>query len=461
VANERRPQHLAHDRHRNELDRFRTSVSTKVRVSIGTEHVDVVIVGGGQAGLAMSYCLNAQGRTHVVLEQARIAESWRTKRWDSLRVISPNWTVRLPGYSYAGDIPDGFMGKDEVVERLVAYAASFSAPVREGVRATFVERAPTGAGFLVRTETGDYVAPRVVIATGALQRPHIPAYGAALPADIAQITPYTYRHPAALPPGAVLVVGSGQSGCQIAEELRWAGRTVYLAVSRSWGMPRRYRGRDASFWFRAVGWFAETVDDLPPGARSGLPNPQLTGAEGGHDLTVYTLARQGVVLMGRLQDVHDGKATFASDLAESLAWGDAQARRFLTSIDDLIRNEGLDAPTEVFPNCLLPAEGANPAPPEELSLAEAGITTVVWATGYRPDLEWVRLPVLDAEGYPLQRRGVTEVPGLYFLGLDWLYKRSSGLFGGMSDDAVYLASVIAAEHLHPAPSVGHVLSRRA
>jgi putative flavoprotein involved in K+ transport len=356
-------------------------------------------------------------------------------------VISPNWTFRLPGAQYHGANPDGFMSKAEVVTCLEAYAESFAAPVREGVRVTSVERDSAGAGFLVRAEDVEYAAPQVVIATGALQRPYIPSCAADLPPDIAQITPYTYCNPAALPSGAVLVVGSGQSGCQIAEELRRVGRTVYLSVSRSWGMPRRYRGRDMSFWFRGVGWMAQTVDDLPPGARAGLPNPQLTGADGGHDLTLYTLARDGVVLLCRFQDVRSGKAIFAPDLAARLAWCDEQARHFLGSIDDHIREQGLDVPQEGFPGCLAPSGDPIAVAPEALDLAAAGIGTVVWATGYRPDLSWVRLPILDAEGYPIQRRGVTGEPGLYFLGLDWLYKRGSGLFGGMSDDAVYLASV--------------------
>jgi putative flavoprotein involved in K+ transport len=380
-----------------------------------------------------------------VLEQARIAEGWRSQRWDSLRLIGPNWTLRLPGWQYQGPDPDAFMGRDEVVGHLEAYAKSFNAPVREGVRVIAVERDPAGAGFLVRTDDGVYSAHQVIVATGALQRPFVPAWGADLPPGVAQIVPYTYRNPAALPPGAVLVVGSGQSGCQIAEELRRAGRAVYLSVSRSWGVPRRYRGRDISSWFRPVGWWSQTVDDLPPGSRAGLPNPQLTGAGGGHDLTAYTLARAGVVLLGRLSGVRDGKAIFAPDLATNLAQGDEQARRFLGSIDDYIRAEGLDAPAEGFPSCLVPSDELIPAAPEEVDLTDAGIGTVVWATGYRPDLGWVRLPVLDAAGYPVQRRGVTAEPGLYFLGLDWLHKRSSGLFGGMCDDAVYLASVIAAD----------------
>ena len=408
------------------------------------EQVGVVIVGGGQAGLAMSYCLTRQGQQHVVLEQARIAESWRSRRWDSLCMIGPNWTFQLPGTQYQGADPDGFMSKAEIVTCIEAYAASFAAPVREGVRVTSVERKPVGTGFLVRTEDVDYTAQQVVIATGSLQRPSVPGCAAELPLAIAQITPYSYRNPAALPDGAVLVVGSGQSGCQIAEELRQAGRPVYLSVSRSWGLPRRYRGHDMAVWFREVGWMAQRRDDLPPGARAGLPNAQLSGARGGHDLTLYTLARDGVVLLGRLRDIRGSKAVFAPDLAARLAWGDEQARCFLRSIDDRIREKGLDAPEEGYPGCLVPPDEPIPAAPEDVDLAALGISTVVWATGYRPELSWVHLPVLDAEGYPIHRRGVTSEPGLFFLGLDWLHTRGSGLFGGMSDDAVYLASVLRA-----------------
>lgn len=415
------------------------------------EHTEVVVIGGGQAGLAMSYHLTQQGRDHVVLEQHRIAESWRTKRWDSLRLIGPNWTLRLPGYSYAGETPDDFMGKDEVVEQLVAYAASFGAPVREGVRVTTVQRDRTGTRFVVRTEDGTYHAAQVVIGTGALQRPFVPSLAAELPAAVAQYVPYTYRNPASLPPGAVLIVGSGQSGCQIAEDLHRAGRTVYLSVTRSWGMARRYRGKDAAFWARAVGWSQRKVADLPPGVRAGLPNPQLTGTNGGHDLTLYTLAREGVVLLGRLRGIDDsGRAVFDADLAEKLAWGDAQARTFLRWIDEHVAEHGLDAPAEDFPDCLVPPRDLAHETLESLHLQDAGIRAVVWATGYRPDLGWVGLPFLDTDGYPIHRRGVTVVPGLFILGLDWLYTAHSSQFGGMSDDATHLASVMA-DHLVATP----------
>jgi putative flavoprotein involved in K+ transport len=410
---------------------------------MGTERVDVVIVGGGQAGLAMSYYLTALCRSHVVLEQGRIAESWRSRRWDSLRLIAPNWSLRLPGFAYPGNDSDGFMGKDEVVHHLDTYARSFTAPVQEGLRVIAIECDGADAGFVVQTETEPYEATQVVIATGALQRPRVPVWAAVLPASITQVVPYDYRNPQLLPPGAVLVVGSGQTGCQIAEELVRAGRPVFLAMSRSWWLPRRYRGRDASAWLRALGWMQRTVTELPPGVRTGQANPQLTGGDGGHDINAHTLARERVRLLGRLQGIRDGKAFFAPDLATTLAWGDQQARKFLHDIDDHIRQHSLEAPAADWPSELDATESLAQEAPAELNLAEAGVSTVIWATGYRPDLGWVGLPFLDEEGYPFQRRGVTCVPGLYILGLDWLHTAGSGIFHGVGDDAAYLGAQLA------------------
>jgi len=410
---------------------------------VSSQPTEVVIIGGGQAGLALSFCLTEQGRPHIVLEQDRIVESWRSKRWDSLRLIAPNWSLRLPGFTYGGDDPDGFMGKDEVVAHLETYARSFAAPVREGVRVMSVECDPADKHFLVRTRDESYMASQVVLATGALQQPRVPACAAALPAGVTQVGAPAYRNPEMLPPGAILVVGSGETGCQIAEELARAGRRVFLAGGRSWWMPRRYRGRDAAAWMRLVGWFERSVDELPPGVRTGLSNPQLTGSNGGHDLNAHTLAHQGVTLLGRLQDIRDGTAFFSMDLAANLAWGDEQARTWLRAIDDLIAQQGIEAPGEDWPDDLVASEGSPQEAPTELSLADTGITTVIWAMGYRPNLDWVGLPFLDAEGYPIQRRGVTSLPGLFILGLDWLHTARSGLFTGIGEDAAYLAAQIA------------------
>jgi putative flavoprotein involved in K+ transport len=418
---------------------------------MGANPLEIVIVGGGQAALALSYRLTEQGRSHLILEQGRVVESWRSKRWDSLRMIAPNWSLIMPGFAYPGNDPDGYMTKDEVVGHLVGYARSFDAPVREGVRALAIEHASSDGTFLVRTETGSLEATQVVIATGSLQRPNVPPYAAEIPTSIATVFPSQYRNPAGLPPGKVLIVGSGETGCQISEELARAGRTVYLSAGRSWWAPRRYRGRDISAWLRLVGWFDRTVEDLPQGARTGQANPQLTGADGGHDINAHTLVRDGVTLIGRLQGVSDGIAVFARDLSANIAWGDDQARALLQAIDALVVAQGLDvsAPNVPFDLHARPQQAATTehlsrnAEPTKLDLAREGISCVIWATGYRPDLTWVHLPFLDAEGYPIQRRGVTIVPGLYILGLDWLHTAKSGLFAGIGDDATYLASIIA------------------
>ena len=416
--------------------------------------VEIAIIGGGQAGLALSYHLTALGRPHVILEQARAVESWRSKRWDSLRLIAPNWSLVLPGFAYPGPDPDGFMARDEVVEHLVGYARRFGAQLHEGVRVVRVAPDATHSRFVVRTEDGELSATVVVLATGALQRPRVPRDAAEVPASVTQLIPGDYRNPQQLPAGKTLIVGSGETGCQIAEDLARAGRTVFLSGGRSWWAPRRYRGRDIAAWLRLVGWFERLAADLPQGVRAGTPNPQLTGADGGHDINPHSLARAGVRLLGRLEAIRDGTAHFADDLSATVAWGDERARRLLRSIDDLVDAQSLDAPPPDMPDDLRrsartgrgsDANALQPAP-NQLDLHREGFSTIVWATGYRPDLGWVDLPIVDADGYPEHRRGVTHVPGLYLLGLDWLHTAKSGLFAGIGDDAGYLASTIVSRH---------------
>jgi len=417
-------------------------MATGAETGMAIRSIEVVIVGGGQAGLALSFRLTELGIEHVVLEQGQTIESWRSRRWDSLRLIAPNWSLRMPGFEYSGADPDGFMERDEVVDHLVGYAQSFDAPVCEGVRVVSVERDPIARRFVIRSEDEEgFEAAQVVLATGALQRPNLPPSATEIPGSIRQIAAPDYRNPDSLPYGAVLVVGSGDTGVQIAEELVRAGRIVLLSGGRSWWAPRRYRGLDIARWLRLVGWFDRTVDDLPPGARTGKPNPQLTGANGGHDISSRTVARDGVRLFGRLKGIRDGVAYFADDLAENIAWADDQARQLLRDIDAVVEHQGLQVPPADLPAGLGTDHGEPETTPASIDL-RVGVGSVIWATGYRPAFDWIALPFTDEAGYPIQRRGVTEIPGLYVLGLDWLHSAKSGLFAGIDEDATYLASVM-------------------
>jgi putative flavoprotein involved in K+ transport len=388
--------------------------------------IDTVVVGGGQAGLAASWFLTQHGREHVVLEAHRVGESWR-RRWDGFWLNTPNWTVALPGHPPDGD-PDMFMRRDETVRHLERYAAAFDAPVREGVRA---ER--LAEGFRLATSDGELEARNVIVATGAFQRPHTPSLDVAA----TQLHSHEYRNPQQLPDGPVLVVGSGQSGCQIADELLRAGRRVYLAVSRCPWLPRRYRDRDVVHWLVELGLMDETADKLPsPEARLAC-NPALSGNEGGYDCNPLTLAREGAVLVGRVGGVHDGCVGFGADLHENLAKGREFAAQTVARIEEHVAVTG-SAAAPVEPHVELPSPAGEPL--RELAAAELG--SIVWATGYRPDYGWIELPLFDALGWPVHDRGVTAVPGLYFLGVHWLSKRKSALFLGAGEDAEHVV-----EHL--------------
>ncbi len=414
------------------------------------EQVETVIVGGGQAGLAMSYWLTQLGREHVVLERARLAERWRSERWDSLCFNLPNWAMQLPGGPYRGDDPDGFAPRDEVVRFLEDYAARTQAPVRLGTRVTSLSQKPGSQRLLVQTDGGTLEAANVVVATGPFQAPAIPPLGAALPPGIVQVHSSCYRNPARLPPGAVLVVGSGASGGEIAEELYTAGRRVYLSVGRYRRAPRRYRGRDYAAWALALGGFDRTVDTVPSPDAMHPPSPLLTGADGGHDLDLRRFAADGVVLLGRLRAVRDGTVALAPDLEASLAAGDEWCAAFRRSVDDLVREVGLAAPEEA-PEDTEPPGQAPSHPILELDLEAAGITSVVWASGYRYDFDWIEIPVFDEVGAPIHRFGVTRCPGVYFLGLKWLRKVKSSYMLGVGEDAAYLADHIATRTSRTSP----------
>lgn len=403
------------------------------------ETIDTVIIGGGQAGLSVSACLTQLGRPHIVLERAaEIGSAWRHQRWDSFTLVTPNWMIQLPHGAYAGPDPNGFMQRDEVVAYLEQYVARLGLPVRTGCAVSAVD--PQGGGFVVHTPTGDIASSNVVVATGSFQSPKLPACAHNVPEAIVQVHSSQYRNPQGLPPGAVLVVGSAQSGCQIAEELLESGRRVFLCVGTAGRLPRRYRGRDSMDWFHNVGGLDRTVDKLPSPKARFSGNPHLTGKNGGHTLNLHRLARDGVVLLGRLLDVQAGRVELAPDLKENLARVDKFEADTLKQFDDYIAAHGLDAPTEDVPHL---QDGFGCDLITQLDLAEAGISAIVWATGFSYDYRFVRLPVFDDAGYPIQTRGATTYPGLYFVGLHWLHKAKSTLLLGVGEDAQAVADFIA------------------
>jgi putative flavoprotein involved in K+ transport len=408
-----------------------------------TEEVEVMIIGGGQAGLALSYYLTQQGRTHLVLEQGRVGESWRSQRWDSFTLITPTWMNKLPGFPYQGGDPDGFMPRENIVAYLDQYAASFNAPLHCGIRVTAVRQQPGGDGYLVEAEEMTFEARNVVLATGAYPKPKIPTASADLRVDICQMHTSEYRNPQTLPSGAVLVVGTGQSGCQIAEELHQSGRQVYLSTSSCGRVPRRYRGRDVSWWLTRMGFFDRTIDQLPSPNAVFACSPQLSGAQGGHDINLRQFAREGIILLGHLQAVQGKQIILAPDLEENLAKADAFAIQMMQAIDEYIKKIGMDVAAnrttdEVPSNC-----ASSTKPILTLDLQSAGISTIMWASGYKLEFGWVQIPVFDGVGYPIHQRGVTAFPGLYFLGLHWLYKMKSAILYGVGEDAAFIASAIA------------------
>ena len=402
--------------------------------------IDTVVVGGGQAGLAISYYFTQEGREHVVLERAqRAAHAWRNQRWDSFTLVTPNFQVRMPGAEYAGSNPNGFMPLAEVVKYFDDYVERFGLPVLCGMVVRSIEKMQ--ATYLVRTSNGCYEADNVVIATGLYQSPKIPRFSTGIPSSILQVHSMDYRNPSCLPDGAVLVVGTGQSGAQIAEELYQSGRTVYLSIGSAGRLPRRYRGRDVSEWLTGMGWFDTKVDELNSPLAKFAPHPQISGKNGGESLNLHQFAHDGVVLLGHARDTRNSRLIIAPDLKETLAKVDQFEIDTLKKVDDYIVRLGFQAPPEHVPQL---SEGYEQEVITELNLNTAGISSVVWATGYAFDFSLVKLPVADSDGYPIQKRGVSKYPGLYFLGLPWLYKRRSGILFGIGDDAAYLAAHIAA-----------------
>lgn len=410
------------------------------------EQFDTIIIGAGQAGLAVSYFLTKQNREHIILERDRIAEAWRSKKWDSFTLVTPNWMLQLPEFSYEGNHPDGFLKKKEVIQYLEDFAGEFDPPVRTGVEVTSVEPANTPPfRFRLKTTQGAFDASQVIIATGTFQMPNIPDFCSKLPSGLYQIHSSKYRNPDQLPTGSVLVVGSAQSGCQIAEELNNHGRKVYLCTGSADRLPRRYRGRDSFWWAAQLGIFDQTVEDLPSPDTRFKANPQVSGKDGGKTLNLHQLAEKGITLLGRMENADGKKIAIGDDLEDNLAQADKFAAEFKKGVDQLVEKTGIDVPEPEEP-AKKPDAGYQLEPQVDLNLEKENIRSVIWATGYDFDYSWIKFPIYDEAGYPVQERGVTEQPGLYFVGLHWLHTRESGLLSGVGDDAAHIAQHIASLH---------------
>lgn len=411
---------------------------------------EVAVVGAGQAGLTMSWHLQQAGREHALLDGRSVLGGGWLDRWEEFRLVGPNWTAGFPGAPYDGDDPDGFMPRDEIAERVARYATTIGAPV---VLEAGVDRIrATDRGFLLGTMQGPVEAGAVVVATGAFNLPNIPSLAAALPSRVLSLHSHHYRRAVDLPPGAVLVVGSGQTGVQLAEELLAAGRDVFLAVGSAGRIPRTYRGRDIFYWLWQLAEHGEEVGvALPTAAALADPRgrlaatPQLSGHGGGHETDLRALARSGITLTGRLAAIEGERASLAPDLADSLAAADRFFdERFRDLFDAFIEAAGIDCPRpepRVFSSYVPPTVGA-------LDLAGAGVSTVLWATGYRPNLRWIDLPVTDELGLPIQDRGVSEIPGLFFIGSLWLHDQASATLVGLPRDARVLAQRMGLGQVH-------------
>lgn len=404
--------------------------------------MDTVVIGAGQAGLATSWHLARRGIRHRILERGRIGEAWRTQRWDSFCLVTPNWSITLPGAAYAGPDPDGFMARDDFVAHLERWAEGFAAPVELGVTVTRIGGAP--GDFRLATTAGEIGAANVVVATSTYQTPRLPDCAAALPRRVTSIVASDYRNPGALPLGAVLIVGSGQTGCQLAEEIHGAGRATYLCVGGTGRLPRRHRGRDVIAWQRDMGYLDRTPDMLEHPSHRFRGDPHLSGRGGGRTLSLHDLRRDGVVLLGGLRGFDGARAQLADDLEAKLRHADAFAANIRRLIDAHIASQAINAPAPSAAELSgEPPASWSATSPAVLDLDAAGVSTVIWATGFRFDFSWIDFPVLDAFGYPRTTVSASAVPGLYFMGLNWMHKRKSGIIYGVGEDAAWTAAYIA------------------
>ena len=414
-------------------------------------HFDVVVIGGGQAGLGAGYYLRAAGRKFVIFESGRVGETWRSQRWDSFAVNTPNWANLLPGDRYDGDEPDGFYRRDELVDYFEAYAGKFELPVVEGVTVTGV--VASGDVFRVTCENATgavetVTAANVVVASGIMRKPKVPGIRERFPESLAQIHASDYRAPGDLPPGAVVVIGGGQSGCQISMDLIHASRYVYLCTSKVGRLRRRYRQRDVVEWAEDMGFWDVPVEDLSDAAIQFAAQPQVSGVgRFGSTLSLQSMARDGVQLMGRLSDVEDGVLKTDDSLAEHIAFADERSAEFTGMIENWIISSGTSAgPIEDDPNDEPAGAEVARSGITELDLVEADVGSVIWCTGFTADFDWIHARVTDESGRPVHQRGISRVPGLYFLGFPWLHSRKSGIIHGIDEDARFIAESIAARN---------------
>lgn len=400
-----------------------------------SEHHNVVIVGAGQGGLSVSYYLTESDIPHIVLDRGGIAHAWQAHRWDSFCLVTPNWSVDLPGRPYTGRDPFGFMPRDDFAKYMGEWAAGFGAPVRAGVDVT--EIGPHNNTFRLETDKGMITADAVVVATATYQHPKIPAVATKLPQSVHQLHAEDYKNPDQCPEGAVLVVGSGQTGCQLVEDMLRCGRNVFLCVGRTGRLPRRYRGRDCLEWQRDMGLLDRTPDMLGDPAERFLGDPHLTGRDGGATVSLHDYARRGVTLLGRLEDVDGDVMRFGANLQDDIRYADDFSDDLMRRIDDYIAGSDISAPVPTDAELVGGPDVADWAVDniDKLEFSKSGIRTVIWATGFTYDFSWIDFPVTDDMGYPVTQDGATSVEGLYFCGLNWMSKRKSGILYGVREDA--------------------------